>query len=208
MDVANQRRAMITETLNEVHSILSDGATESALQSARTCMLKLAGRRELFPRSDFPLPDAGSNERTFLIHEDEDGSYGLYVNSWLHGQTYRPYDHESSWAIAVAVEGDERHRVYRHVDDGAIEGMGEVEVIDEVDVTPGSGICLPENGIHSIHALGEEPLLHLHLYGKAFAHQSTRTKYDMEKGTTHAFKLRRLDFTRMRDESHHRCRVV
>ncbi len=94
----------------------------------------------------------------------------------------------------VAVEGEERHRVYNRVDDGAVEGMGSVEVIDEIDVRPGEGICLPESGIHSIHALGEQPLLHLHLYGKSFANQSTRTEYDLEKGTTHAYKLRRLDF--------------
>lgn len=194
MSVAEARREAINKTLEQVRSAMASGATQSSMDSARSQMLALAARRDLFPRSDFPLPEEGSTERTFLIHEDEDGGYALYVNSGVPGQTYRPHDHGGAWAIVVAVEGDERHRVYRRIDDGSVEGKGEVEVIDEIDVTPGQGICLGEDGIHSIHALGTEPLLHLHLYGKGFGHQSRRTEYDMEAGTTHAFKITRLDF--------------
>ena len=194
MSAKQARTAAIAECLEKIRSAMAGGASDEALANARAHLMDLAGRTELFPRTDFPLPEEGKNERTFLIQEDEDGSYALYVNSGLKGQTTRPHDHGASWAIVVAVEGDERHRVYRRVDDGAVEGKGEVEVIDEIDVSPGNGICLPESGIHSIHALGEAPLLHLHLYGKSFANQSTRTEYDLENGTTHAYKLRRLDF--------------
>ena len=194
MSVKQSRTEAIAETLGKVRQEMAAGATDEALAGARSHMLNLAARRDLFPRSDFPLPEEGKNERTFLIHEDEDGRYALYVNSGLKGQTYRPHDHGEAWAIVVAVEGEERHRVYARADDGSVEGKGTVEVVDEIDVRPGEGICLPENGIHSIHALGEAPLLHLHLYGRRFADQSTRTEYDMEAGTTHSFKLRRLDF--------------
>ncbi len=194
MNTLETRRKAIAVTLDCVRSALSAGPTEEALAAARAHMLSLAEHTDLFPRSDFPLPEDGKTERTFLIHEEEDGSYALYVNSGLPGQTYRPHDHGGSWAIVVAVDGDERHRVYRRVDDGTVEGQGEVEVVEEIDVTPGKGICLGEQGIHSIHALGTEPLLHLHLYGKGFGHQSRRTEYDMEAGTTHAFKMTRLEF--------------
>ncbi len=194
MSVKQARTEAITEALAKIRNDLAAGTTDDALSTARDHLLALASKTELFPRSDFPLPEEGKNERTFLIQEDDDGGYALYVNSGLKGQTTRPHDHGESWAIVVAVEGEERHRVYNRVDDSSVEGMGSVEVIGEVDVRPGEGICLPESGIHSIHALGEEPLLHLHLYGKSFANQSTRTEYDLEKGTTHAYKLRRLDF--------------
>ncbi len=194
MSAKQARTEAIAETLEKIRSELAQGATDDALSAARAHLLGLAGRAELFPRSDFPLPDEGKTERTFLIQEDEDGGYALYVNSGLKGQTTRPHDHGESWAIVVAVEGEERHRVYRRVDDGSEEGKGQVEVIDEVDVRPGEGICLPETGIHSIHALSDAPLLHLHLYGRSFANQSTRTEFDTEAGTTHAYKLRRLDF--------------
>ena len=194
MSAKQARTTAIAETLEKIRSEMAQGASDEALSRSRTHLMALAAQTELFPRVDFPLPEEGKNERTFLIQEDEDGSYALYVNSGLKGQTTRPHDHGASWAIVVAVEGDERHRVYRRVDDGSVEGRGEVEVIDEVDVSPGHGICLPESGIHSIHALSDAPLLHLHLYGKSFANQSTRTEYDLENGTTHAYKLRRLDF--------------
>ncbi len=194
MSIKQTRTEAIAETLDKIRGELAGGASADALSAARTHLIALASRAELFPRSDFPLPEEGSNERTFLIQEDDDGSYALYVNSGLKGQTTRPHDHGESWAIVVAVEGEERHRIYRRVDDGSVEGKGTVEVIDEVDVRPGIGICLPESGIHSIHANSDEPLLHLHLYGRSFANQSTRTEYDLEAGTIHSFKLRRLDF--------------
>ncbi len=194
MSVKQARTEAIAETLEKIRSEMAHGASDDALSNAQAHLNDLAAKTKLFPRSDFPLPEEGKNERTFLIQEDQDGSYALYVNSGLQGQTTRPHDHGASWAIVVAVEGEERHRVYRRVDDASVEGKGEVEVIDEIDVSPGNGICLPESGIHSIHALGEAPLLHLHLYGKSFANQSTRTEFDVENGTTHAYKLRRLDF--------------
>lgn len=194
MSVKAARTHAISETLDKIRTEMAEGATDEALSNARAHLIALASQVELFPRSDFPLPEEGKNERTFLIQEDPDGAYALYVNSGLQGQTTRPHDHGEAWAIVVAVEGEERHRVYRRVDDGSVEGKGSVEVIDEIDVRPGEGISLPESGIHSIHALGEEPLLHLHLYGQSFANQSTRTEYDLENGTTHAYKLKRLDF--------------
>ncbi len=194
MSTKQARTEAISETLGKIRSELADGASDAALSAARAHLIELAERADLFPRSDFPLPEEGKNERTFLIQEDADGSYALYVNSGLKGQTTRPHDHGESWAIVVAVEGEERHRVYRRVDDGSVDGRGEVEVIDEINVRPGVGICLPESGIHSIHADSEQPLLHLHLYGRSFANQSTRTEYDLDDGTTHSYKLRRLDF--------------
>lgn len=194
MSVKQARTQAISEALDKIRGEMANGVTDHTLAQARTHLLELAAQATLFPRSDFPLPEEGKNERTFLIQEDSDGAYALYVNSGLKGQTTRPHDHGESWAIVVAVEGEERHKVYRRVDDGSVEGRGTVEVIDEIDVRPGEGICLPESGIHSIHALGDEPLLHLHLYGQSFANQSTRTEYDVENGTTHAYKLKRLDF--------------
>ncbi len=194
MSAKQARTEAIAEAVQKIRGEMAHGATDDALSRARTHLTALASQSELFPRTDFPLPEEGKNERTFLIHEDEDGSYALYVNSGLKGQTTRPHDHGESWAIVVAVEGEEHHKVYRRVDTGAVEGKGEVEVIDEINVRPGQGICLPESGIHSIHAHSEKPLLHLHLYGKSFANQSTRTEYDVEAGTTHSYKLRRLDF--------------
>ena len=63
MALLEARRNAIAETLDHVRAAMTDGATSAALDAARAHMLDLASRRELFPRSDFPLPEEGSTER-------------------------------------------------------------------------------------------------------------------------------------------------
>ena len=83
-------------------------------------------------------------------------------------QTARPHDHGGSWAIVVAVAGDAVHRVYRKPRESRIVDSPVIEQAGEIVVKPGNGISLMPDGIHSIDAIAEQPLLHLHLYGLAF----------------------------------------
>jgi len=191
MSVKSERQRAIKETIDDIRRVLADGVSVETLEIAKSRLMQLCARSELFPRSDFPLPEGDATERTFLVHEDDDGRFALYVNSGTKGQTYRPHDHGGAWAIVAAISGEERHRLYvRQADrDGDPERMARLDLRAELDVRPGRAVSLLEDGIHSIHALGEEPLLHLHLYGKRFADQGTRTEYDAETGEMHSFKL-------------------
>jgi len=191
MSVKSERQRAIKETIDDIRTALAPGVSVETLEIAKSRLMRLCARSDLFPRSDFPLPEGDATERTFLVHEDDDGRFALYVNSGTKGQTYRPHDHGGAWAIVAAISGEERHRLYvRQADrDGAPEGTARLDMRAEVDVRPGRAVSLLEDGIHSIHALGEEPLLHLHLYGKRFADQGTRTEYDAETGEMHSFKL-------------------
>ena len=151
--------------------------------------MSLCARTELFPRSDFPLPEGNETERTFLIHEDENGEFALYVNSGLPGQTYRPHNHGGSWAIVAAVSGMEKHKLYRKIQESSDSAGPPIEQVGEIDVQPGTAVSMLPEGIHSIHALGQDPLLHLHLYGRRFSDQSERAEYDLETNTVDRFVL-------------------
>lgn len=175
--------------MDDIREILAAGITDPALGEARERLIALANQAELFPRADFPLPVAGETDRTFRLRQDPDGTLALYVNSGVAGQTTRPHDHGSAWAIVVGVEGREQHRIYRRVDDHSQPGVGRLEVAGETEVAPGSGVVLAPGAIHSIHATAPEPLLHLHLYGQGFEHQSTRKEFDLAAGTYRAFEL-------------------
>lgn len=192
MQLKDRRNRAVSETINNIRGALADGPTITSLEQAKPILMSLCAQTELFSRTDFPLPEAGETERTFLIHEDENGEYALYVNSGLPGQTYRPHDHGGSWAIVAAVSGREKHRLYRQRNGGPNgngNGKVSIEQVGEIDVQPGTAVSMLPEGIHSIHALGDEPLLHLHLYGRRFADQSTRTEYDLENNTIEQFVL-------------------
>jgi len=182
MDRKAARNMAVTATIAEIKQHFEAGVTIPLIERAKQSLMDLAAQRELFPREDFPLPSDDAMERIFLIHEDADGGYALYVNSGLPGQTTRPHDHGGSWAIVVAVDGEELHRLY--VPDGDL-----VRQSGEITVAPGTGVSLLPDGVHSIHAVSDQPLLHLHLYGMGFPHQGERVEYDLEAGEAVRFKL-------------------
>lgn len=190
IDVRKQRTSEIEAAIEDVRQILAPGVTGESLAEAKSRMVRLASRTALFPRSDFPLPEDGKVDRLFRLRQDSNGSFALYVNSGVSGQTTRPHDHGGSWAIIVGVEGREEHRLYRRTDSGdGPPGVGAVEVVEVVEVAPGNGVAMGPDGIHSIHANSPDPLMHLHLYGDSFEQQLARKEYNTDTGTYDAFQI-------------------
>ncbi|MEM7226616.1 MAG: cysteine dioxygenase [Pseudomonadota bacterium] len=183
MSVKQKRDIAVRETVEQIKELFRDGVSVPLLNEAKSLLVALCAKKELFPRDDFPLPDGEPVYRTFLIHQDEDGGNALYVNSSLPGQTSCPHDHGGSWAIIAAVAGEEAHRFYVADDDGALHQVGERVV------KPGTAVSMMPDGIHAIEMTKEEPLLHLHLYGLGFHLQKDRRQFDLETGTVSRFAI-------------------
>jgi predicted metal-dependent enzyme (double-stranded beta helix superfamily) len=166
----DRRRALIAATLSNIRPMLAQSATLSALNQAKIELMRLCEHKELFTYDEFPLADDGSFDKTYRIHEDVDGGFALYVNAGLPGQSFRPHDHGGSWAIVAAVRGAERHRLYQRSDaDPASASASLLNEVGQVDIQTGTAVSMLADGIHSIEALGDKPLLHLHLYGVSFS---------------------------------------
>lgn len=187
MSVKTQRQSVIEAAIDEIRTIMAEGISIETLERAKRVLISLCERAELFPREDFPVPDGDLTERTFLLREDDDGALALYVNSGLPAQSYRPHNHGGAWAIVAAVEGSERHDLYT-CEQEKLEHAGEVVV------QPGTAVSMLPEGIHAIQGVGDQPLLHLHLYARNFANQAERIEFDPEAGTSHRFKLEDLGF--------------
>ena len=179
MRMTTARRNAVQLTITNVQALLADGIDIESLTRAKERLIELAAQKELFPRTDFPLPEAGQTARLFRIHQQPNGEFALYVNSGTTGQSSRPHDHGDSWAISVAIEGSERHYVYAHQADGVEERL---ESKGQLDVKPGQGLCMLPGDIHQISALSSEPLLHLHLYGVCFENQIGKRIFNVETG--------------------------
>ena len=185
----NLRKNQVEQSIGEIRKCLSDGLTVEKIDQAKQIMLELAANQEIFNWQEFPLPDDDEIFKTYLVHQDEDGGYALYVNSSLPGQHSPPHDHGGSWAIVAAVEGEELHRVYQLNDDRQVDDVSPVKQVGEILVKPGNAISMLADGIHSIHMETDAPLLHLHLYGWGFEHQGARNEFNMETGEVKNFKL-------------------
>jgi predicted metal-dependent enzyme (double-stranded beta helix superfamily) len=193
MNIKSLRNDAVKDSISRIEAIMSDGIDIPVLEAAKQIMLELCEKSELFPRDDFPIPDNGLHERTFLIYENSDGGYALYVNSGISGQSSPAHNHGGSWAIVAAIEGEETHRLYVDEGNDTHSETAAIRQLTELVVKPGVAVSMMPDGIHSIHA-GNKPLLHLHLYGKSFASQSQRNEYDLDNGTVRRFVLEDIGF--------------
>ncbi|TCZ51567.1 cysteine dioxygenase family protein [Roseicella aquatilis] len=182
-EVKDVRAAAIRATIDRIRLIeAKQGVTREALATIREELLALARHEHLFPGAEFPPPPAGeAGSRRYLLHSDPGDRFALYLNALNPGNETRPHDH-TTWAVVVAVEGQELNRVYERLDNGGDPALCPIRLREEVMVEPGRGICLMPDDIHSIHTAGTRPTRHLHLYGLALERLDERKAYDTESG--------------------------
>ncbi|KAF1023631.1 MAG: hypothetical protein GAK30_00294 [Paracidovorax wautersii] len=164
-----ERRATVSQLLADVRGLIAGGITREALAGVARRLEQLAARPALFPASDFPTPDVhageGASTRYRLNPDDGDDGLALYLNAINPGKSTWPHNH-TTWAVIVAIEGQELNRIYRRTDDGSDPAYARLEVEREVLVQPGSPLAFLPDDIHSIHVGGDRPTLHFHLYGQ------------------------------------------
>ena len=183
-DASGARAAAVASTIDRIRAIEAEmGVTRPALDRIRTELLALAAQEHLFPSHVFPPPAEGAKgSNRYLLQEDPGNRFALYMNALNPGNRTKPHDH-TTWAVVVAVDGQELNKVYERTDDGSDPEKCEIRVREEVMVEPGRGICLMPEDIHSIHTTGDRPTRHLHMYGLALEKLDNRKAYDMETGT-------------------------
>jgi len=183
---ADQRRRAVNDALAEVRRLIAPGAPDRSTLAAITAVLeRLAERKDLFGRSDFPPPaemaGVGASTRYRLNPTDGDGGIALYLNSINPGKTTAPHDH-TTWAVIVAVEGQEVNRLYERTDDRSDPAQARIRLAREFVVQPGESIAFLPDDVHSIAVVGTEPTLHFHLYGQPLETLTGRVAIDPETG--------------------------
>ena len=179
MTVGEARSSAVAETLGKIRAIEAErGVTRESLAAIRDQMIGLAGRRELFPREEFPLKE-GQAERFEKLSVDPDGRFELYLEVADKAVDTLPHNH-TTWAVVVGICGLELNRLYEG--DGGVAGEAPLKLREEVPVTAGSGICMMPTDFHSIHMERGDLNMHLHLYGIGFAYMKDRLMYDAGRG--------------------------
>jgi predicted metal-dependent enzyme (double-stranded beta helix superfamily) len=184
------RAAAVSAAMDKVKQIeRSQGVTRTSLDAIKAVLLDLAAHEQLFPAAEFPPPAAGEKgSKRYLLQEDPDGRFAIYMLALNPGNSTKPHDH-TTWAVVTAVEGQELNKVYRRVDDGMQDGHAELEPVREVMVEPGTGIALMPEDIHSIHTDGTATTRHLHCYGLALERLDERQGFDIEQQTVQPYNI-------------------
>ncbi len=184
MSLAQQRDHAVRQTLIAIRAIAAqDGITYASLTRIADRLQELAAQEALFPFDAFPPPPADEADASsrYLLHEEADKTFALYLNSINPGKITPPHNH-TTWAVIVALEGEELNRVYIRTDDGRDPERATLALSREVVVQPGTPITFLADDIHSIHVVGNKPTRHFHLYGRALETLTGRVGFDLATG--------------------------
>ncbi len=180
-----ERSRHVRDMLARVRELAEPGIDRERLKAILGELEALAARTELFPIEEFPPLEEG-NSSMYLLSEDADHRYALYVVAPASGGFAPPHDHRT-WTAIAGVHGREHNRLYRRLDDGSVPGVARIEESGEIDVVAGTGVALMPDDIHSIHLGPDGPHANLHLYGLSVEHCHERRMYSRSKGTYKVF---------------------
>lgn len=178
---ASKKQSAISGFIEKAKQHTSGEVERQDLHVVLEALKDIAANREWWDATDYPPPEGDELQARYLIHEEPDSTYALYLNVMKPGKKIVPHNH-TTWACIAAVEGTENNYLYERIDDGSQPGHATLRETGMQRVGPGAGIALLPDDIHAVQ-IEDDSIRHLHMYGLALEKLDRRLAFDMETGT-------------------------
>ncbi len=181
MSVMQERHAAVSDLIAKVKRIEAEhGVTPQALDRIKPLLVGLATRGELFPKDQFFVPGSDKG-RIYRLAEDPDHRFALYASAGMPGKAQPPHNH-TTWASIAGIYGQEHNVFYERIDNRSTQGQGKLRKTGELTVVKGNAVAFLPDDFHTIAVRGDEPSLHLHLYGLSLEHLPGRINFASTEG--------------------------
>ena len=180
---AHERRQRVAELVADAKAILAERSLSRDAVGAIAMKLEaLAARAHLWSEAEFRSPTEAERQKRYLVNEEPDRTFALYLNAMYRGRRVPPHNH-TTWACIAAVEGCELNTLYERHDDGSEPGKASLRERVQVRVEPGRSIALMPDDIHAVANLDSPVIRHIHFYGRALEVLDRRLVFDLAAGT-------------------------
>ncbi len=183
MGLQQERVEAVAAVMAEVRAIeAADGVTTASVAKMQAALVPLTTRTGLFSEADFPNPPEGQPARLYLLSEDADGRFPIYLACANPGGAVRPHNH-GTWAVVAGVSGLEENTYYDRATGGAAPGPATLTQREVVQVCPGESTGMLPDAVHSVATPGDVPRRHFHMYGLSLERLPKRLAWDTAAGT-------------------------
>ena len=182
MSIQEERDAAVAAVMADVRAIeAADGVTRASVDKMQTELIPLTMRADLFSEEVFPNPPEGQPARLYLLSEDADGRFPIYLTCANPGGAVRPHNH-GTWAVVAGVSGVEENAYFDRASGGDAPGPSTLAQREVVQVRAGESTGMLPNDVHSVATPGTVPRRHFHMYGLSLERLPKRLAWDVEKG--------------------------
>jgi predicted metal-dependent enzyme (double-stranded beta helix superfamily) len=180
---AQERQKRVAELVANAKANLAEKSlSRDTLADIARKLEALAVQTHLWSETEFRSPTEGERQKRYLVSEEPDRTFALYLNAMYRGRRVPPHNH-TTWACIAAVEGCEINYLYDRLDDASEPSKARLQERAQVRVEPGRSIGLMPEDIHAV-ANAEAPVIrHLHFYGRALEVLDRRLVFDLAAGT-------------------------
>ena len=186
MTQASEKSAAIGRLVETARQVGAHEINRHSLDTILAALIEVAAHKLWWSEDHYPAPVGAERQARYLIHEDAGGVNALYLNVMKPGKLALPHNH-TTWACIAAVEGTERNCLFSRSDDGSKAGFATLSMTGHKLVSPGGGIALLPDDIHSVEIEGGESIRHLHMYGIALEKLTDRLVFDIANNS-YSFK--------------------
>jgi predicted metal-dependent enzyme (double-stranded beta helix superfamily) len=178
---SHEKQHAISEFISLAKQKTTGTVTRPNLAEVLDALVGIAGHKEWWSAGEYPAPAGDELQARYLVCEDPDGAYALYLNVMKPGKKIVPHNH-TTWACIAAVEGTESNYLYERTDDGSRPGHAKLVQSGMKKVGPGQGIALLADDIHAVR-IEDDSIRHLHMYGLALEKLDQRLAFNMDDDT-------------------------